>query len=125
MQIALKEDLDSMKEKLHSSKTHHHSPLVMVIYDSCTLWTLRTLCCLSRTLPLTRFDVSVTVESTQRTLSSEIPKLNEDLKNKDRKLDDVDNGDRGLSKLWSNLTEMNRKVSGTAVLSHSQITVAD
>ncbi|KAM9844928.1 EF-hand calcium-binding domain-containing protein 14 isoform 2-T2 [Aulostomus maculatus] len=69
MQIALKEDLDSMKEKLHS------------------------------------------MESSQKVSSSEIPKLSEDLKNKERKLDDIENGDKGLSKLWSNLTEMNRKIS--------------
>uniref|UniRef100_G3Q139 EF-hand calcium binding domain 14 n=2 Tax=Gasterosteus aculeatus TaxID=69293 RepID=G3Q139_GASAC len=69
MQIALKEDLDSLKAKLHS------------------------------------------MESSQKVSSSEIPKLSEDLKNKDRKLDDIENGDRGLSKLWSNLTEMNRKIS--------------
>ncbi|KAK2822486.1 hypothetical protein Q5P01_022551 [Channa striata] len=69
MQIALKEDLDSMKEKLHS------------------------------------------MESSQKASSSEIPKLSEDLKNKERKLDDIENGDKGLSKLWSNLTEMNRKIS--------------
>ncbi|KAM6919053.1 EF-hand calcium-binding domain-containing protein 14 [Xenentodon cancila] len=69
MQIALKEDLDSLKEKLHS------------------------------------------MESSQKVSSSEIPKLSEDLKSKDRKLDDIENGDKGLSKLWSNLTEMNRKIS--------------
>ncbi|TDH05777.1 hypothetical protein EPR50_G00126060 [Perca flavescens] len=69
MQIALKEDLDSLKEKLHS------------------------------------------MESSQKVSSSEIPKLSEDLKNKERKLDDLENGDKGLSKLWSNLTEMNKKIS--------------
>ncbi|KAK9538554.1 hypothetical protein VZT92_003716 [Zoarces viviparus] len=69
MQIALKDDLDSLKEKLHS------------------------------------------MESSQKVSSSEIPKLSEDLKNKDRKLEDIENGDKGLSKLWSNLTEMNRKIS--------------
>lgn len=53
----------------------------------------------------------ITVESSQKVSSSEIPKLSEDLKNKERKLDDIENGDKGLSKLWSNLTEMNRKVS--------------
>lgn len=51
------------------------------------------------------------MESSQKVSSSEIPKLSEDLKNKERKLDDIENGDKGLSKLWSNLTEMNRKVS--------------
>ncbi|KAM8849223.1 EF-hand calcium-binding domain-containing protein 14 [Spinachia spinachia] len=69
MQIALKEDLDSLKAKLHS------------------------------------------VESSQKVSSGEIPKLSEDLKNKDRRLDDIENGDKGLGKLWSNLTEMNRKIS--------------
>ncbi|XP_040911317.1 EF-hand calcium-binding domain-containing protein 14 isoform X2 [Toxotes jaculatrix] len=69
MQIALKEDLDSLKEKLHS------------------------------------------MESSQKVSSSEIPKLSEDLKNKERRFDDIENGDKGLSKLWSNLTEMNRKIS--------------
>uniref|UniRef100_A0A3B4G8R8 EF-hand calcium binding domain 14 n=1 Tax=Pundamilia nyererei TaxID=303518 RepID=A0A3B4G8R8_9CICH len=69
MQIALKEDLDSLKEKLHS------------------------------------------MESSQKVSSSEIPKLSEDLKNKERQLDDIENGGRGLNKLWSNLTEINRKIS--------------
>ncbi|XP_069013596.1 EF-hand calcium-binding domain-containing protein 14 [Embiotoca jacksoni] len=69
MQIALKEDLDSLKEKLHS------------------------------------------MESSQKVSSSEIPKLSEDLKKQERTLDDIENGGKGLSKLWSNLTEMNRKIS--------------
>lgn len=69
MQIALKEDLDALKEKLHS------------------------------------------MESSQKASSSEIPKLSEDLKNKDRKLEELENGERGLNKFWSNLTEINRKIS--------------
>ncbi|XP_010883814.1 EF-hand calcium-binding domain-containing protein 14 isoform X2 [Esox lucius] len=69
MQIALKEDLDSLKEKLH------------------------------------------TMESSQKVSSHEMPKLSEDLKTKQRKLEDIESGDRGLNKLWSNLTEMNRKIS--------------
>lgn len=69
MQIALKEDLDALKEKLHN------------------------------------------MESSQKVSSSEIPKLSEDLKNKQRMLDDVENGDKGLGKLWSNLTEINKKIS--------------
>lgn len=69
MQIALKEDLDSLKEKLH------------------------------------------TMESSQKVSSHEIPKLSEDLKNKQKKLDYIENGDKGLGKLWSNLTEINRKIS--------------
>lgn len=50
------------------------------------------------------------VESTQKLSSSEILKLNEDLKNKEKKLESLENGDSGLNKVWSNLTEMNRKV---------------
>ncbi|XP_076000801.1 EF-hand calcium-binding domain-containing protein 14 isoform X2 [Genypterus blacodes] len=69
MQIALKEDLDSLKEKLR------------------------------------------TMESSQKVSSNEIPKLSEDLKSKQRKLDDIESGEKGLSKLWSNLTEMNRKIN--------------
>ncbi|XP_068196469.1 EF-hand calcium-binding domain-containing protein 14 isoform X2 [Antennarius striatus] len=69
MQIALKEDLDALKEKLHS------------------------------------------MESSQKMSSNEIPKLSEDLKTKERKMDDIENGDKGLKKLWSNLTEINRKIS--------------
>lgn len=69
MQIALKEDLDALKEKLHN------------------------------------------MESSQKVSSSEIPKLSEDLKNKQRALDDIESGDKGLGKLWSNLTEMNKKIS--------------
>lgn len=51
-----------------------------------------------------------TVESSQKASSSEISKLSEDLKNKDRKLEELENGERGLNKFWSNLTEINRKV---------------
>ncbi|XP_077375169.1 EF-hand calcium-binding domain-containing protein 14 [Festucalex cinctus] len=69
MQIALKEDLDSMKEQLRR------------------------------------------MESSQKASSSEIPKLSEDLKNKDRELDDIENGDKGLGKLWFNLTAINRKIT--------------
>ncbi|MFT7801586.1 EF-hand calcium-binding domain-containing protein 14 isoform X1 [Arapaima gigas] len=69
MQVALKEDLDSLKEKLH------------------------------------------TMESSQSVSSHEIPKLNEDLKVEQKKLELLENGDMGLSKLWSNLTEINKKIS--------------
>uniref|UniRef100_A0A3B3ZN81 EF-hand calcium binding domain 14 n=1 Tax=Periophthalmus magnuspinnatus TaxID=409849 RepID=A0A3B3ZN81_9GOBI len=69
MQIALKEDLDALKEKLHN------------------------------------------MESSQKVSSSEIPKLSEDLKNKQRELDDMEKGEKGLNKLWSNLTEINKKIS--------------
>ncbi|XP_016355578.1 EF-hand calcium-binding domain-containing protein 14-like isoform X2 [Sinocyclocheilus anshuiensis] len=69
MQIALKEDLDSMKEKIHI------------------------------------------MESSQKLSSHEILKLSEDLKDKQMKLDELESGDRGLAKLWSNLSEINQKLS--------------
>nr|XP_061835310.1 EF-hand calcium-binding domain-containing protein 14-like [Nerophis lumbriciformis] len=69
MQVSLKENFDSMKERLHS------------------------------------------MESSQKASSSELPKLSEDLKTEDRKLDDIESGDKGLGKLWSNFTEMNRKIT--------------
>ncbi|XP_016398194.1 EF-hand calcium-binding domain-containing protein 14-like isoform X2 [Sinocyclocheilus rhinocerous] len=69
MQIALKEDLDSMKEKIHI------------------------------------------MESSQKLSSHEILKLSEDLKDKQTKLDELESGDRGLAKLWSNLSEINQKLS--------------
>ncbi|XP_051991026.1 EF-hand calcium-binding domain-containing protein 14-like [Xyrauchen texanus] len=69
MQIALKEDLDSMKEKI----------------------------CI--------------METSQKLSSHEIVKLSEDLKAKQRNLDDVESGDNGLAKLWSNLTEIKLKLS--------------
>ncbi|XP_053485625.1 EF-hand calcium-binding domain-containing protein 14 [Ictalurus furcatus] len=69
MQIALKEDLDSLKEKLR------------------------------------------TMESSQKASSHEIPKLSEDLKANQRTLEDIESGDKGLNKLWANLTDINRKIS--------------
>uniref|UniRef100_A0A9J8DKA1 EF-hand calcium-binding domain-containing protein 14 n=1 Tax=Cyprinus carpio carpio TaxID=630221 RepID=A0A9J8DKA1_CYPCA len=69
MQIALKQDLDSMKEKIHI------------------------------------------MESSQKLSSHEILKLSEDLKAKQMKLDELESGDRGLAKLWSNLSEINQKLS--------------
>ncbi|KAL2097251.1 hypothetical protein ACEWY4_006458 [Coilia grayii] len=69
MQIALKNDLDNLKEKIH------------------------------------------TMDSSQQMSSHEIPKLSEDLKSKQKKLEDLESGDKGLDRLWSNLTEIYRKIS--------------
>lgn len=107
MQIALKEDLDALKEKLQSSKSPvSHTDLVTLIKILITFY------CHGRVLSsaVNATFCFVTVESSQKASSTEIPKLSEDLKNKERKLDDIENGDIGLNKLWSNLTEINRKV---------------
>ncbi|XP_018608647.1 EF-hand calcium-binding domain-containing protein 14 isoform X2 [Scleropages formosus] len=69
MQVALKEDLDSLKEKFH------------------------------------------TMESSQSVSLHEIPKLNEDLKGEQKRLELLENGDMGLKKLWSNITEINKKIT--------------
>lgn len=99
----LKEDLDVLKEKLHSSKI-----------SSEPLSALAKLC-----VYFPRFNSAgnvffsiITVESSQKASSSEIAKLSEELKNKDRKLEEMENGERGLNKFWLNLTEINRKVGG-------------
>ncbi|KAJ8273967.1 hypothetical protein COCON_G00085920 [Conger conger] len=69
MQIALKEDLDSLKEKFH------------------------------------------TMDSGQKASAHELPWLGEELREKGRVLEDIVGGDRGLNRLWANLTEINRKIS--------------
>ncbi|XP_067308418.1 EF-hand calcium-binding domain-containing protein 14 isoform X2 [Pseudorasbora parva] len=69
MQIALKEDLDSLKDKIRS------------------------------------------LEGSQKLSSHEILTLTEELKAKQMKLDDLESGERGLARLWSNLTEISQKLS--------------
>nr|XP_060629434.1 EF-hand calcium-binding domain-containing protein 14 isoform X2 [Anolis sagrei ordinatus] len=69
MQVALKEDLDGLKE---------------------------------------RFRI---MESNQKTSFQEIPRLTEDLLNKQKELDQIKNGDIGLNKIWVNITEINKQIS--------------
>lgn len=54
--------------------------------------------------------LALTVEAGQKASAHEIPKLSEDLKAKQRTLEDIESGDKGLNKLWANLTDINRKV---------------
>lgn len=56
------------------------------------------------------FMLVLTVESSQKASSHELPKLSEDLKAKQKMLEDIETGDKGLNKLWANLTDINRKV---------------
>eukprot|EP00075_Anas_platyrhynchos_P030061 XP_027319314.1 EF-hand calcium-binding domain-containing protein 14 isoform X3 [Anas platyrhynchos] len=67
MQVALKEDLDVIKEKFR------------------------------------------TMESNQKTSFQEIPKLNEDLVQKQKQLEQIETGELGLSKIWINITEINKQ----------------
>ncbi|NXA48297.1 EFC14 protein, partial [Nothocercus julius] len=69
MQVALKEDLDALKEKFR------------------------------------------TMESNQKTSFQEIPKLNEDLLQKQKQLEQIETGELGLNKIWINITEINKQLS--------------
>ncbi|XP_042639877.1 EF-hand calcium-binding domain-containing protein 14 [Tyto alba] len=69
MQVALKEDLDAIKEKFR------------------------------------------TMESNQKTSLQEIPKLNEDLVQKQKQLEQIETGELGLNKIWINITEINKQIS--------------
>ncbi|XP_027602907.1 EF-hand calcium-binding domain-containing protein 14 isoform X1 [Pipra filicauda] len=69
MQVALKEDLDAIKEKFR------------------------------------------TMESNQKTSFQEIPKLNEDLVQNQKQLEQIETGELGLSKIWINITEISKQVS--------------
>lgn len=50
------------------------------------------------------------VESNQKTSFQEIPKLNEDLVQKQKQLEQIETGELGLSKIWINITEINKQV---------------
>ncbi|XP_048801467.1 EF-hand calcium-binding domain-containing protein 14 isoform X2 [Lagopus muta] len=69
MQVALKEDLDVIKEKFR------------------------------------------TMESNQKTSFQEIPKLNEDLVQQQKQLEQIETGELGLAKVWINITEINKQIS--------------
>ncbi|NWS55785.1 EFC14 protein, partial [Chunga burmeisteri] len=69
MQVALKEDLDAIKEKFR------------------------------------------TMESNQKTSFQEIPKLNEDLVQKQKQLEQIETGELGLNKIWINITDINKQIS--------------
>ncbi|XP_009074518.1 PREDICTED: EF-hand calcium-binding domain-containing protein 14 [Acanthisitta chloris] len=77
MQVALKEDLDAIKEKFR------------------------------------------TMESNQKTSFQEIPKLNEDLVQNQKQLEQIETGELGLNKIWTNITEINYQISLlTTIVSH-------
>ncbi|MGH0157943.1 UNVERIFIED_CONTAM: hypothetical protein FKN15_034739 [Acipenser sinensis] len=69
MQIALKEDLDAMKETIR------------------------------------------TMESSQKISSHEISKLSEDLLEKQKLLENMESGSKGLNKMWTNMTEINKQIT--------------
>lgn len=52
------------------------------------------------------------VESNQKTSFQEIPKLNEDLVQNQKQLEQIETGELGLSKIWINITEINKQVRG-------------
>uniref|UniRef100_A0A1W7RHR1 EF-hand domain-containing protein KIAA0494 n=1 Tax=Agkistrodon contortrix contortrix TaxID=8713 RepID=A0A1W7RHR1_AGKCO len=69
MQVALKEDLDGLKERFR------------------------------------------TMESNQKTSFQEIPRMTEDLLNKEKELEKIKNGDLGINKIWINITEISKQIS--------------
>ncbi|XP_012631546.1 EF-hand calcium-binding domain-containing protein 14 isoform X1 [Microcebus murinus] len=69
MQVALKEDLDALKEKFR------------------------------------------TMESNQKGSFQEIPRINEDLLSKQKRLEKIESGELGLNKVWINVTEMHKQIS--------------
>ncbi|OXB78946.1 UNVERIFIED_CONTAM: hypothetical protein H355_013826 [Colinus virginianus] len=71
MQVALKENLDSIEEKFR------------------------------------------TMESNQKASFQEMPKLNEDLVQQQKQLEQIETGELGLSKIWINITEINKQTVAT------------
>ncbi|XP_054835810.1 EF-hand calcium-binding domain-containing protein 14 [Eublepharis macularius] len=69
MQVALKEDLDALKERFR------------------------------------------TMESNQKSSIQEIPRLSEDLLSKQKHLEKIESGDKGLNKIWVNITEISKQIS--------------
>ncbi|XP_070601940.1 EF-hand calcium-binding domain-containing protein 14 isoform X2 [Erythrolamprus reginae] len=69
MQVALKEDLDGLKERFRTMESNHKNSF------------------------------------------QEIPRMTEDLLNKEKELEKIKNGDLGINKIWINITEINRQVS--------------
>lgn len=51
------------------------------------------------------------MESTQRNSGQEIPKINEDLLVKERRLEEIESGELGLNRLWTNITEVNKQIA--------------
>nr|KAF6381804.1 EF-hand calcium binding domain 14 [Pipistrellus kuhlii] len=55
--------------------------------------------------------LALSMESNQKSSFQEIPKLNEELLSKQRELEKIESGELGLSKVWINITEMNKQIS--------------
>lgn len=50
------------------------------------------------------------MESNQKTSFQEIPRMTEDLLNKEKELEKIKNGDLGINKIWINITEISKQV---------------
>ncbi|KAM4640936.1 EF-hand calcium-binding domain-containing protein 14 isoform 2-T2 [Discoglossus pictus] len=55
------------------------------------------------------------MESSQKSSLQEIPKISEDLLAKQKQLDELEAGDMGLNKLWTNITEINKQIAQLTV----------
>ena len=51
------------------------------------------------------------MKSNQKSSFQEIPKLEEELLNRQKQLEKIESGELGLNKVWVNITEMNKHIS--------------
>ncbi|KAE8610085.1 hypothetical protein XENTR_v10012006 [Xenopus tropicalis] len=64
------------------------------------------------------------MESNQKSSLEELPKINEDLLSKQKYLEDIMTGEKGLNKLWTNITEMNKQIAVlTSAVNHLKATI--
>nr|KAF6377862.1 EF-hand calcium binding domain 14 [Myotis myotis] len=139
MQVALKEDLDTLKEKFRTRYFSInwlppvHTPTrvgagprrSLQLRRTVELTYLNKIICYSDfntflknsepiVLHFNKFSKTLVrkgVESNQKSSFQEIPKLNEELLSKQRELEKIESGELGLNKVWINITEMNKQIS--------------
>lgn len=59
---------------------------------------------------VTNYCICILVESNQKSSIQEIPRLSEDLLSKQKHLEKIETGDKGLNKIWVNITEISKQV---------------
>lgn len=60
---------------------------------------------------VTNYCLCILVESNQKSSIQEIPRLSEDLLSKQKYLEKIETGDKGLNKIWVNITEISKQVN--------------
>ncbi|GAB5575038.1 EF-hand calcium-binding domain-containing protein 14 isoform X1 [Prionailurus iriomotensis] len=97
MQVALKEDLDALKEKFRTKGMELGKPQFSAR--------------IILTYMFNQLVESEYMESNQKSSFQEIPKLNEELLSKQKQLEKIESGELGLNRVWINITEMNKQIS--------------